>query len=36
MVAGELDRELRDRFSGEGLVTEFEETLHTSEAVREV
>ncbi|MEV4261929.1 helix-turn-helix transcriptional regulator [Kribbella sp. NPDC049584] len=27
MVAGELDRELRDRFPGEGLVTEFEETL---------
>lgn len=28
MIAGELDRELRDRFLGEGLVTEFEETLH--------
>ena len=28
MVAGELDRELRHRFPGEGLVTEFEETLH--------
>ncbi|MFI6825535.1 hypothetical protein ACIBG5_00405 [Kribbella sp. NPDC050241] len=27
MVAGELDRELRDRFRGEGLVIEFEETL---------
>jgi transcriptional regulator with XRE-family HTH domain len=27
MVAGELDRELRDRFPGEGLVAEFEETL---------
>jgi transcriptional regulator with XRE-family HTH domain len=28
MVASELDRELQDRFPGEGLVTEFEETLH--------
>jgi hypothetical protein len=28
MVAGELDRELRDRFPGEGLVTEFQEALH--------
>lgn len=28
MIAGELDHELRDRFPGEDLVTEFEETLH--------
>ncbi len=28
MIAGELDRELRDRFPDEGLVSEFEETLH--------
>ncbi|WP_132147360.1 helix-turn-helix domain-containing protein [Kribbella antiqua] len=28
MVASELDRELQHRFPGEGLVTEFEETLH--------
>jgi len=27
MVAGELDRELRERFPGECLVTLFEETL---------
>ena len=28
MVAREFDRELSDRFPGESLVTEFEETLH--------